>query len=779
MDNLHDLINTIEAEEKRKTKRFLLKYIKQWPWFVVLCILGIVIGFFNFKISPSVYEVKSRLLVKSEQSSLSDLLSFDKPGMNLGKTKNFENQIGILKSYNLFSETVKNLNRQTTWYKKELFSETELYNYSPLELIVPPDAKNAKNVLIQFTVLNSNEFLFEVKGETYMNGYLQPIKIKEVIKFGEPVKNEFFNFSINKGNGQIDDVFYLEFNNFETLTNQYLKRTTIYQEELNTDIITILIEGENIQKEADFINELNKVFINFGVASKSQNSENSIKFIDEQLERIQGSLSTSQDKYSSYRQNNQTVNLGQEAQLVYQKLEEIENEKYLTELQINFYKELLQYLDDSRKIEQMVNPSVIGITDANLNVMLAKLTELYSRREVLSYSVQDKNPSLIVLDKEIKIVRDGLEETLKNQLKATESRMASITDRYKTIEVRLRRLPETEKQMIGIRRDFDLNNEMYTYMMQKKAEAAITNASIAPEVQIIDAANPATAKFVGPSLMKNVLAGIAGGLILPLVFITLLSFFSNKIEFMEDVEQLSKIPVLEGIINHKYKELLPVIHHPRSGIAESFRGLKSNLKALLEHSGNHVVSINSLIPGEGKSFISSNFSAVLAKSGKKVLLVGADLHKPTLHKYFNLKQSFGLSEYFLNDKNLEDIISVTSVPNLHFIQAGNNAINPSDLLDNSKFEELIKTVRDMFDYIIIDNAPVLLVPDSILATGFSDVNLFVLRINHSHKDQIRQIDKIVDFNKIKNAAILVNGTPDRGYGYGKKYWKNGYGEYKQ
>lgn len=774
MDKIEDIIRLIDSHEKRETKNFFLKYLKQWPWFLVLSFTGIVLGYLYYKNLPSIYEVNSRILIKSENTSLSDLLSFDNP-VNVRDNINLENKIGTLKSYTLFSEAVNNLNWETSWYKKELLYKKDLYKTNLFELIVPPNANNAKNIFLEITVLNDNQYRLKASGESSSFA----VNIDNVIKFGEPFVNDFFNFTLNKGQGVTNEVFYLMFNDIQILTNLYLEKTEISREDLNSDIISIKIEGENVQKEADFINELNNVYINYGVSDKNKNSESSLQFIDSQIVRIQGALSIAQNNFSSYRRNNQAMDLGQEAQLVYTKLDEIENEKYLTELQINFYNELQQYLDDSKKIEQMINPSVIGITDENLNSMLTKLMDLYSRREVLAYSVQNNNPSMILIEKEIKLTRDALEETLKNQLRATESKMESMKERYTAIESRLKELPETEKQLIGIQREFDLNNELYTYMMQKKAEASITKASIAPEVQVIDAAFPEASTYVGPNLVINVFGGLVGGLMLPFIFITLIGFFNNKIETRDEIEKNSKLPVLEGIIRHRYKEILPVVHHPRSGIAESFRGLKSNLKALLEEPGAKVISINSLIPGEGKSFISSNFSAILAKTNKKVLLIGADLHKPTLHKYFEVKESFGLSNYFLNEKSFEEILSATFIPNLSFIQAGTIPDNPSELLDNAKFEHLIEKARQMFDFIIIDNAPVLLVPDSILVSNFSDISLFVLRINLSHKDQIKQIGKIVDFNKIKNAALLINEAPDRGYGYGNKYWKNGYGEYRK
>ena len=779
MEKIEEIINLIDSHEKKQDKNFFLKYLKKWPYFVIFCMVGSILGYFYYRESPNTYQVASKILIKKDEGSINSVISFDNPVLaSMGNKTNIENQIGILKSYTLYKKALDNLNWETSWFRKELLYNAELYNNPPFELVIPPNGINAQNIPLEIVALNENEYRIIAKGETNLNGYPQEIDIDKVMRFGAPFLNEFFNFSINKRNGEIGETYYLNFNNLNSLTSRYLKKTDISLVDINSDLISIMIEGPNIQKEADFINELNDVFTQFGMENKNKSSEKSVEFIDSQLARIKQSLGTAEENFSNYRKNNQVMNLGQEAQVVYTRLEEIEQEQYLTQLQIDYYKDLEQYLDNSEKIDEMVNPSVIGITDVNLNGMLSRLRDLYSRRGVLSLSVQEKNPQLIVVEKEIKVTRDGLEETLKNQLKVTESKLESLKERYNTIQARLKKLPETERKLIGIQREFDLNNELYTYMLQKKAEASISKASIASEVQVIDRALVEAAVQTGPNMLINVTAGLIVGMMIPFAFITLLGFFNNKIETREEIEKGSKIPVLEGIIKHKYKVNLPVIHHPRSGIAESFRGLKSNLNAILERPGPKVVSINSLVPGEGKSFISSNFSAILTKSKKKVLLIGADLHKPTLHNFLGVKESFGLSNYFKDEKNFEEILSKTSVPNLSFIQSGPIPQNPSDLLDGVKFEKLIDQARKMFDYIIIDNAPLLLVPDAILTSSFSDISLFILRINYSHKEQIKQINKVIDFNRIKRSAIIINEAPDRGYGYGNKYWKKGYGEYK-
>lgn len=779
MEKIEEIINRIDMHQQKETKKVFKRYLKQWPWFFIFCFVGLGIGYFVYKNSPNTYLVKSRILVTQENQSISSVLSFDNPIMSLNNQSKIENKIGILQSYTLFKKALGNLNWKTSWYEKKLLYNHDMYGAEPFQLVIPPTGINAQNIWIKIEALNEKEYHILAEGETNINGYLQAVELNQVVKFGAPFNNEFFNFKLNRGVGKIGTAYYLVFNNLNYLTNQYLKKTKISLLNLNADLITIMIKGTNKQKETDFINELNRVFIQFGVENKNISSNNSLEFIDSQLSRIKTQLKSAEENFSNYRRNNQVINLSQEAQLIYEKLEEIENEKYMTQLQIDYYKDLQQYLDDSEKISEMVNPSVIGITDVGLNNMLAKLMDLYRRREILLYSVKDKSPTLHILDKEIKITRDGLEETLKNQLKTTQSILKSVENRYKTIESRIKQLPETEKELIGIQREFDLNNELYTYLLQKRAEASISKASIAPEVQVLDPALAESSSQIGPSLVKDVGFGAIGGLLLPFIFITLMSFFNTKIESKEEVERNCQIPVLAAVIKHKYKDQLPVISHPRSGIAESLRGVRSNINTLLKQPGCKVLAINSLIPKEGKSFIASNLSIILAKSNNKVLLVGADLHKPSLHKIFKVKESSGLSNYLKNECTEEEIITATAVEGLDLIQAGTALENPSYLLNNEKLETLINDAKNNYNYVIIDNAPMMLIPDTIILNNLSAISLFVLRLNYSSTEEISQINKIVKFNKLKKAAIVINGTPDLGYGYGKRYWKKGYGEYRQ
>lgn len=777
MDKIEDLLNSFESEDKEIRQNVILKYTKKWYWFAIFCTLGIIAGFVVYKLTPPTYQVQSRLLIPTEDNALSALLPFDSPVMPKGQK--IENQIGILQSFTLYKKALENLNWKTTFYLDQGYYLFELYENPPFEITIPSGAYNTSGFMLKIVALNDFEFEVNGEGKIFQDGANQSVSFKERGKFNSPFKNAYFDFILNKKNYLPGETYVLLFNDFNQLTQEYLRSVSINLEDKKSELINVQLVGPNPKKSADFINELNQVFISFGMKKKNQTSENSINFIDTTLVGISNSLKNAELNLSNYRKDNKVLDMGTEATVIYQKLEEIENEKYLAKMRIDYYRNLQSYMGDAKKIKQMVNPSIIGVTDPGLTSLLPKLTDLYSKREVLSYSVEPNNPSLILLEKEIQNASNALLENLNNLLKNAEIEMQSMENRFAAIQARLEKLPDTERKLVSIQRDFTLNNELYTYMLQKKAEASISLASNIPQVQIIDDAMVEAAEQVGPNLMMNVIAGLGLGFVIPFIFILLADLFNTKLETIEEVSKLTKLPTLDGIIHSNYKNSLPVFNNPQSGIAESFRVLKVNLRNALNNPDKKVISVNSLVSGEGKSFISSNLASILSMGAneKKVLLIEGDLRKPMLNGLFGKNGGIGLSSYLSHDNNFNEIVLETPYPNLFFIPAGDMPSNPTELLENGRFANFIEEARKRFDYVILDNAPVSLVPDGLMTSKHADANIFILRLNYSRKKEVREINKTIDVNGIKNAIIVINDAPNNRFGYGNKYWKNGYGNY--
>lgn len=778
MDKFEDILNTLGSENKEVHRNFILKFTKNWYWFVAFCSLGLILGFLLFLSTPPTYLVQSKLLIPTEGNSQNTLLPFENQATP--KSQKVENQIGKLQSFSLYKKALENLNWKISFYVENGYYKSELYENKPFDVTVSPGARNTEG--LELTIVAINDYKFEITGEGTLteNGIKQKVKFQGAGLFTTNFKNNYFDFKLSRKNCIVNKKYYMVFNNINSMTQNYLKKVEIVLEKSESELINVQVNSQSPQKDADFINELNQVFISDGIKMNNQTSENSISFIDTTLVGISNALKKAEFNLSNYRKDNQIMDLGAEANVIYEKMEEIENEKYLAQLRIDYYKNLQAYIGDANKIKQMINPSIIGITDIGINNMLPKLMDLYSRREVLAYTVEANNPSLILMEKEIQLTSNALSESLGNLLKNAQIEMRSMETRYRTIQQRLQQLPDAERTLVSMQRDFNLNNELYTYMLQKKAEASISLASHIPQVQIIDPALVESSEQIGPSLPKNILVGFGLGLFIPFLFILISDAFNTKLETMEDVEKLSKLQILDGIIHSNYKSDLPVIKNPHSGIAESFRILKLNLRNILNSPEKKVLSVNSLVPGEGKSFIAGNLSAILSlgTNEKRVLIVEADLRKPKLNLLFGENsEGIGLSSYLAKKNTIHEIILQTPYPNLYFIPAGEIPPNPTELLENGRFEFFIEEVRKQFDYVVVDNAPISLVPDGLMTSKYADCCLFIIRLNFSKKKELKEINKVVAVHKLKKAVVVINDAPRDRFGYGNKYWKNGYGNY--
>jgi len=447
-------------------------------------------------------------------------------------------------------------------------------------------------------------------------------------------------------------------------------------------------------------------------------------------------------------------------------------------MQLDYFRNLLEYLGKSDDIKQLVAPSVVGVQDPALNTLVLKLSELYSRRQVLSFSANETNPTLMMIDKEIAQTNARLKENLRNLIHNAEVLNASLDKQKSTINGQLNKLPAKEQDLINFQRRYDLTNEIYTFLLQKRSEINIALAGATPEVQVIDAARMETTNLVGLSSMSKIMIGLMLGIMIPAIFLLAFNFFSDTIQTQEDIQQGTHIPILGNVIHSRSLSDTPVNDNPRSGIAESFRSIRTNLQFVLTESDKKVVAIHSTNPGEGKSFTSVNLASILAMNNKKVVLLGADMRKARLHKIFSLPNEKGLSTYLSGQDTLEDIIHECSIDNLMIVPAGPVPPNPSELIDRPEMKKLIADLSAKYDYIIIDNAPVSMVTDGLLSGRHADLNIFILRYGISKKEQIKYINQIADNKILNNITLVINDIQGSGFGYGQNYYYNyNYSEY--
>ncbi|MCZ4696386.1 hypothetical protein DWB61_17140 [Ancylomarina euxinus] len=764
---------SITNEDEIDLKAIFFRLLSKWHWFVLCGSLGVLLAFFFSRFSQPIYDIKSVMLVQEESNSMGVENLFE--GMELGGKTNIENHIGILNSYTINLQTLENLNWRTTWYKKGTFKDTDLYKNTPF-IVTENSQNNLADIRISITTIDNNSYHVKVDDKFNDGTTTYPIEFESIGQYGLPFKNEFFDFTLEKKGPILPSEYYFVFNDTELMTLDYVEKTNVSLVDKNAELIQLQMQGNTPSRVVDYLNELCNVYIQFGLKKKNQISFNTVRFIDEQIEGIVDSLRVAGKNFTDFRSKKKSIDLSHEAQLILEKVGELESEQATLNFQLDYFKNLLNYMGDADKMEKIAAPSVVGIIDPGLNAQVVKLGELYSKRSTLSYIAKEKNPSLIMLNNEIQNVINSLEENLKNLLSSAESQDRFLKNRKDQITMRLAGLPETEQEMVNIKRRFDLNNELYTFLLKKRAEAAITTASNISDAQVIDVARVRTAKKVGPKTLLTIVVGLMLGLMLPLFFILIKDVFNDSIKSKEDLEGLTTLPVIGEIAHNNYKNELAILEHPRSGLAESYRGLRTNLQYLFKGDLQKVIAIHSMIPGEGKTFNSVNIATIIAMDNKKVLLVGCDLRKPRLHDIFGISNSKGLSTYLIGQHTLNEVVNQSQINNLHFVNSGPIPPNPAELLGNEDFQTFINEAKKEYDYIVLDNAPVTLVTDGKLTGKYADANLFVLRQGYSRRDQIKFINQLAQNDEINHVGMILNDAIHNGHGnsYGSYGYGNGY-----
>ncbi len=776
---IKDMEYNDKEEEGIDVKGLINKAISNWYWFLIFGFIGVGLGFIFNRVSPAKYELKSLVFAEENKNKGGIEEMFSSPLMS-SKT-NIVNHIGILSSYNIVKNSLINLKWRVYWYKEKYLKQTDLYNSAPFKVEEVTDYLNVSEIPLIITTLTDSTYQINVNEKVKIRGKNINIEFEQKGIYGEVFSNSYFNFKIHKARFQLIDPgnkYFFIFKDLNWLTLSYQDRLDISAYDEKSDLIQLKLIGNQPERESDFLNQLAEVYINFGLRKKNLTSENTIQFIDRQLGGIVDSLQNAGNEFTDFRSKNRIIDLNQEAGLVVEQLTALEYEESMANMRFDYYKNLQKYLGDAKQMELMVAPSVVGITDPSLNSLVIKLSELYSKRSVISGSLTKINPARIAIENEIAYTKQILNENLKSLLSNVNIELQNFSQRKNTLNSRLTVLPKTEQNLINYKRKFDINNELYTFLMQKSAEAAITKASNVSDIQVLDRASINTAILLGPMKKVNLTFGLFFGLLFPLIIIIIKDYFNNKINSKEEIEKNSDISLVGEIIKNNQKYELPIINIPHSGISESFRALRTNLHFLLSKDSGNVISIHSSIPGEGKTFVAANLATSIALNNKKVLVICTDLRKPRIHKIFETQNNLGLSNFLIRKNTFEEVICETATKNLFFVPSGPIPPNPSELLGTDKFKAFVKTARERYDYIIFDNAPAFIVTDSIIVGNLSDINLFVMRQGVTYKENLKMINQLKIQKKIENIYLIFNEVKSDNSGYQKIYGQ-GYGNFNK
>ena len=731
------------------------------------------------------------MLIKDDRLSGSTAgLSSIFPGTDAyGSQQNLNNEIGILKSYSLNHRVLNELPRFHVVYVgigKRNIVETKQYGTTPFVVVYDSIEKQTTYIKIGIKILSNERYILELDGKA---GF------KKELSFGERFNEKGFNFTINlRSTGGINfdpdasNKFYFYFVNPADLANGYRSGLSVEPMGEEATLVTLSISGPVPEQEADYLNKLMEIYIKQGLELKNQTAQRTIEFIDDQLGTISDSLALAEGDMESFRQGNRFIDLSREGANIQNKLEQIENEKVQLMLQKRYYDYLKDYIDSKNETGDIVAPVVMGITDQLLVKMVEELSQLQKQKAQLGMNLNESMEPFRILEASIQTAKKTMIENIRSGLQNLDQTVKEVESRQKQVENSMNRLPSTERKLINIQRKFDINNTVYTFLLEKKAEAGIAMASNVPDNRIIDYAGPYSTLMIKPKTKKNLAMAFILGLIIPIAALFLIDYMNNKIIDKKDITNGTSAPVIGFISHNSLDTEIPVTERPGSTLSESFRSVRTNLKYFIKEIDNPVISISSTISGEGKTFVSANLAAIIASNGKKVLLIGLDLRKPRIHKIFGIKNETGLSTFLIGEAKYEQIIFPTGIENLWYAPSGPVPPNPAELIDSPEMNEFIVKAKGQFDYIIIDTPPVAFVTDALLVAPLTDFYIFVVRQRYTSKNTLALIDELHRKENIKNIGIVMNDISLSGYygyglrygysaGYGYSYGYNYYGDY--
>lgn len=757
-------------------KYFVLKIASLKYVYITLMILFLVGAYFYNKYSRKVYEAYATLSpVENKTSTILSSNQFFGGLESLQNLNNIENDITNLSSYALVYATVNKMNLEISYFREEqnIFKhKEELFRVSPFRVTLDKSHIQPVNARFYITPLNDSSYRLTVEEKNislynYLDNVIisdkNVIKIDTVCNFNETVTNKAFRFSVSFSkemmpqNPKKEFRYFFVFNHLDFLAKDYLKRLEVEKVSPLASILSIKFREGNLEKTITFLNRYLDLFLEENLAKKNKIALSTVNFIDSQISEISDSLVRSESALRNYRSANQVMDLSFQGQRIFEQLNQIEAERANLQIQERYYNYVINYFKANQDVAGVIPPSAMNVSDPITVQLMTELINLNNQRASAATGTStEKNIFLGQIDNKIRTQKQLIIETFTNNLNTLTLSLNELDYRQDKLSREISQLPRTEMNMVGMQRKFNLNDAIYTFLLQKRSEAAISLASNYPDYEILEPARDITSRITSPKKMINYMISVFLGLLLPTLYLMIRDFFDDKIRSINDAEYLLHRAVSNVIYSNNLKSEAVVAEFPKSAVSESFRNLRSSLFLKSNQEKSKVILITSSQPQDGKSFVSLNLASSIAAVGYKTVLIDSDLRRPTLHTKLKMDNSSGLTNYMTKKASAEEIIRKTSIVNLDFISAGPVIPNPSELIESGSLDELFPVLRSQYDYIIIDTTPIGIVADATLLIKYVSKILLVIRNNSTRKDIMTSVVNNLKTNNFNNYDIIYN-----------------------
>lgn len=746
----------------------VFKFLPFWPLFVFLfavCSAG-AWAYLRYYAVPT-YAINASVIVKDEKKGVNDSKmteSIDAFTTN----KIVENEINVLSSYALMYEVVKELKLYASVYEEGKFNSTSAYTTSPISITLRSPYNVAEQPAVYFTFDAAKQLVNIANVEYPLNKWVKT-----------PYGEMFFSKN-ERQNGIATSPLYFSISNPKKEASKLLRSVSIETPGKMSSVITLYIEDEVPERGEDILNSLIHAYQQSITTDRNKLATQTLEFVENRIQLIEKELEELENNIVKYRSSNGAINLTEQGRLFLQSVGE--NDKRISEINIQLavLDKIEQYVKSKDGISGVV-PSTLGVSDPVLSQLLQKLQIAEAQYQQLNRTTAENNPMLVSIREEIANLKPSIIENLQNQrenLITSRAKLTSTNSSYNTV---LQSIPHQERELLEISRQQLIKNNAYSFLLQKREETVLSSAPTSEDIRIVDLAQSSRGP-ISPRPLLAYLSAFVLSLIIGIGIVSSKEILNSKLLFRTEIEAYTNAPIVAELSLVKKQNQGIFIEPTETADVEQFRQLRVTMGLYGRTFTKKKIMVTSSIPGEGKSFVSTNLAASLAASGKKVALLDFDLRNPTTSVLFDAYKQPGIIEFLMNDLKPEDIIKNTSIDKLSIVPAGIEIGDHTEHLLNGKLEILFAYLEEAFDYVIIDTPPVDLVSDGFLLSQYCDITLLVMRHAYTPKSLVQRLAQDNKLSTLHNVAIVFNGVKARGfvkgqYGYGYGYgYESRYGD---
>lgn len=765
--------------EKMNMRKEIDRYLKNWPWFILCLMFCLAVGYVYLRYTTPLYSAKTTVILKDESSQGAESIIYAELGLlNRPGTKSIENELGILRSRKLMNDVVKSLDLNIQYFIEGKVTAIEIYEDLPFSLQVLQLNENLLKDFggARFEISRSGEGVFRIRdlntGRTYKTAP------------GSPVNLAFANIVLGPGNVDFDsfEPVIVQFSEVERIASHYRNQLKFIQAEKNSNLIELELTDPVKEKARDILDQLILEYNRSAIEDKNLIAGNTANFINERLDIINGELDSVETGKETFKEQNRLTDIQAESQMFIQNASEYNKRRQEVGTQLELANAMLEYISSNSNRELL--PTNLGLAESGVNGQIDEYNQLVLQRNRLLAGSSEKNPVVIKINNQIDQIKDNVLQSLNRMRSNLQIGQEDLNRQASSIGSKIFAVPSKERQYRGIERQQNIKETLYLFLLQKREENSLAMAVTEPKAKIVDRAY-FTDFPISPNARSIYLGTFILGMFLPFSVIYVRGLLDNKIRKRSDIENMFSNVALVGEIPRIRGKNKIIEFNDRSVLAEAYRILNTNLQYLLldsrEKTRGKTVVVTSTIKGEGKTSTAVNLAITLANTSKKVLLMGADLRSPKLQPFLkDQDQVLGVSDYLINDNLcLNSLLNKSGYNDyLDILISGSIPPNPYELLKTEKVERMFDEVKQMYDYIIIDSAPLMLVADTFHLAQYADLVLYVVRAGYTEKELLEFPMKAREEGKIKHLGFVLNNVNNTNLGYGNKYGY-GYEEEKQ